>query len=185
MKKVQLFAAICGMTATSVVFGQHTQSLSFSDPGPVFPGLTFNVSVSLTFSGYSSFGLSYWLEVNNALAPFLTITDATYFTFPDPNQTAPNPAVFNSLVGSTAGFMLETRDLGATVNNPNMKMIPQGTYHITDLQFTLTASAPDGFFTVRSTTVSPRISEVTDTDFNDNNIIPAGSLTILIIPEPG
>src|SRR2546423_7147335 len=103
MKKVQLFAAICGMTATSVVFGQHTQSLSFSaPPGPIPPGATFNVSVNLTFSGYSSFGLSYWLEVPNALAPFIAITDAIYFTFPDPNQTAPNPATFNSTIGSTA-----------------------------------------------------------------------------------
>jgi hypothetical protein len=65
-----------------------------------------------------------------------------------------------------------------------MKMVPPGTIHITDLMFTLDAGAPAGMFTLRSTTTSPRISEVTDTDFNDNNIIPAGSVMLNIVPEP-
>ena len=195
MKKATLFTIVCVMRLGFAFgqdvnprgpqdpLGQHTQSLSFNVLGPITPGSTFNVSVSLTFSGYSAFGLSYWLEVDNALAPFLSITGVTYFTFPDPNQTSPNPAPFSSTIGSTAGFMLETRDLGATVNDPNVKMVPQGTYHITDLQFTLAAGAPSGTYTVRSTSVNPRISEVTDTTFSDNNIIPAGSF-VIVVPEP-
>ena len=184
MKKTLLAAIICAVTATSPLFAQHSQSIAFTAPGSITAGSSFSVSVSLTFANYASFGLSYWLEVPNALAPFLHITGATYFTFPDANQLNPNPANFDSTSGSTAGFMNETRDLGATVNDPNTKMQPPGTYHITDLMFTLDAGAPTGMFTLRSTTTSPRISEVTDTDFNDNNIIPAGSVMLNIVPEP-
>jgi hypothetical protein len=185
MKKTLLVAIVCALTATSPLFAQHTQSLSFSNPGPIqSSGQVFNVTVSLTFAGYSSFGLSYWLEVPNALAPFLSITGVTYSTFPDPNQTSPNPAPFSLTSGATAGFMREGRDLGATVNDPTMKMVPPGTYAITNLQFTLAAGAPVGMFSLRNTTVSPTISEVTDTDFNDNNLIPAGSITLNIVPEP-
>src|SRR2546430_1486890 len=91
MKKSLLVAIICALTATSPLFGQHTQSLSLSNPGPLngATGQTFAITVSLTFSGYSSFGLSYWLEVPNALAPFLSIASKTHFTFPDPNQPIP------------------------------------------------------------------------------------------------
>src|SRR2546430_5715651 len=108
MKKLLSIATICAVTATCPIFAQHTQSLSFSDPGPVTPGSKFTVSVTLTWN-YDSFGLSYWLETNNALAPFLSITSATYFAFPDPNQTMPNPAAFDagSSAGASPGFMLE------------------------------------------------------------------------------
>ena len=190
MKKTLLAAIICAVTAISPLFGQaHTQSLSFSDPGPLngATGQAFTVSVLLDFEGYGSFGLSYWLEVQNALAPFLTITGATYFTFPDPNQLSPNPAPFNggAAMGASPGFMLEQRDLGATVNDPTMKFVsPGANHHITDITFMLAPGAPLGMYNLRSTTLFPRISEVTDTDFNDNNIIPAGSVTLNIVPEP-
>ena len=186
MKKLFVVPAIAYLllTTTSLFAQQHTQSLSLSGPGQIPYGpTTFTVSVNLTFGGYSSFGLSYWLEVDNALAPFISLTSVTYFTFPDPNQLNPNPAPFNSTSGSTAGFMLETRDLGATVNDPTMKMIPPGTYHIADLTFSLAPGNPGGFHTLRTTTLSPRVSEVTDTDFNDNNL-PSASITFGIVPEP-
>jgi hypothetical protein len=38
-------------------------------------------------------------------------------------------------------------------------------------------------YDLRSTTSAPRTSEVTDTDFNDNNL-PAAHFTINIVPEP-
>jgi hypothetical protein len=78
--------------------------------------------------------------------------------------------------------MVETCDLGATTND---LMLPlPGTYHITDITFMLAPGTPLGMYDLRSTTHSPRISEVTDTDFNDNNIVPAGSFMINIVPEP-
>ena len=63
-------------------------------------------------------------------------------------------------------------------------MVPPGTYHITDVTFSIAAKVPTGSYTLRSTTFNPRPSEVTDTNFNDNYIIPAGSFTINIVPEP-
>ena len=185
MKKSLLAAVVCALMASSAVYGQHSQSLAFTGPSSIDVNAgTFTLNVNLTFAGYSSFGLSYWLEVDSALAPFLSITGVTYFTFPDPNQMTPNPAPFSLSSGTTAGHMREGRDLGATVNDPTMKQVPPNTYHITDITFTLAAGAPTGMFDLRSTTVSPVISEVTDTDFNDNNIIPAGTFTLNIVPEP-
>jgi hypothetical protein len=182
MKKTLFAALICAMTATSAVFGQHTQQLSFTAPGSIQRGTAFTLTSNLTFTGYSSYGLSYWLEVPNALAPFISITGATYFTFNDGNNVNPFPAAFNTTIGATAGFMSEGNDLGATTN-PLALVLPN-TYHITDVAFLVAAGAPIGSFTLRSTTVTPRISEVTDNKFMDNNIIPAGSIVLNIVPEP-
>jgi hypothetical protein len=184
VKKILLFAIICAMTASNALFGQPTQSLSFSNPGPVTPGSTFNVSVSLTFSGYSAVGVSYWLAVDNALAPFLSIISKTHFTFPDPNQSIPvGGSPFNSTAGSPPGFMNESTDLGATVNDPFTESVLPGMYHITDITFSLAAGAPVGMFTIRLTTMGTRVSEVSDTGFNANNI-PAASVAINVVPEP-
>ena len=45
------------------------------------------------------------------------------------------------------------------------------------------AGAPAGTYTLHSTIVSPRTSEVTDDVFNDNNI-PQASFVFTIVPEP-
>jgi hypothetical protein len=175
-----------GRMATSTVLGQHSQSLVFSGPTTINITTTtaFTLSADLTFSGYSSYGLSYWLEVNDALAPFLSITDVTYSTFVDPNQTTPNPAPFNSMIGATSGFMTENRDLGATVQIVEpQNAVPPGTYHITDVTFSLNAAAPPGTYTLRSTIIAPYVSEVTDTNFMDN-VTPAGTFTFTIGAGP-
>lgn len=198
MKKLLTIAVLCAMTAVS--FAQdpniqpigspkgNTQSLSFAGSNNWTPGTNVNLTVSLTYAGYSSFGLSYWLEVPTALAPFLSITAVTYGAqFPDPNQVAPNPALFNSTSGAIAGYMNETRDLGGTNASTPGSEIPPGTYQINVLTFTLDAGAASlagQSFTMRSTITSPRISEVTDSQFNDNNIIPPGTFVITIVPEP-
>src|SRR5216110_1733418 len=82
MKKTLFATVICAMTATSPLFGQqHMHSLSFIGPSTIniTTTNTFTLAVNLTFSGYSSPGFSYWLEVQSALAPFLFITDVTYY----------------------------------------------------------------------------------------------------------
>lgn len=78
--------------------------------------------------------------------------------------------------------MCETNDLGATTN-PNFP-IPPGTYHIANVTFSLAPNAPPGTYTLRSTTVSPRISEVTDQNMNDNNIDPTGSIVLNVTATP-
>ena len=181
MRKL-LITIICILSITKAVVGQYTQSLSLSGPAQIPYGpTTFTVSVSLTFN-YNSWGLSYWLQVDNALAPFLSLTNVEYFTFPSANSTTPNPAPFDSTSGSDAGYMLERRDLGAAVPD-YMKMAPPGTYHVTDLTFQLAAGNPGGSHTLRITTLAPRMSEVYDTDFDVHNL-PAASFTFNVVPEP-
>ena len=52
---------------------------------------TFTLDVSIKFRGYTAAGLSFWLEAQNALAPHISITNVTYFTFLDPNQSGIQP----------------------------------------------------------------------------------------------
>ena len=163
-----------------------SQSISFSGPANWTPGAMISLDVNLTFAGYTSTGYSYWLEVPNALAPFLSVpNEAQYFTLTDQNQGVANGTMFNVTNGATAGDMALGRDLGATANpEPN---VAAGSYHITTIQFSLAAGAASlngQSFILRSTTVNPFASEVSDTNFNDNNIIPAGMFTINIVPEP-
>ena len=45
-------------------------------------------------------------------------------------------------------------------------------------------NAPAINFIIQSTTVSPHASEVSDTKFNDHNIVPAAQYGVFVIPEP-
>src|ERR1043166_8712456 len=152
--KQTFFAAIVSATmAVSPLVGQtHTQSLLFTGPSSIdiTTTSTFTLSASLTFNGYMTFGLSYWLEVQNDLAPFLTITSVNYFTFPFPNSSM-FPCPFNSTGGASAGYMVAPCDLGATTNNQLM-LPPPGTYHIADITFMLGQGTPIGMYDLRSTT---------------------------------
>ena len=157
------------------------QSMSFSGPSAIdiTTTNTFTLTVNLSFSPYSSPGFSYWLEVQNALGPFLTITGVTYFTFTD--RPPPSVPIFFQEGTIASDYWSEHNDLGGTVN-PNTP-VPAGKYHVTDLMFTIAPGAPLGMYDLRSMTTSPRISEVSDTDFNDNPL-PVAHFTINIVPEP-
>lgn len=184
MKKVLLAAIICATMATSAVFGQHTQSIQITGPGSWTPGTQITLGINLTYAGYSSPGYSLWLEVANAVAPFLNIVSHTNSTFTDPNNVNPKPAPFNLAAGATAGFMTEPNDQGGTTN-PNLP-IAAGTYHVADITLSLDAGASSlvgQTFTIATTTLTPKISEVSDTDFNDNPI-PRSVFTFTIVPEP-
>lgn len=164
------------MTAISPLFG--TQSLSFIGPSSIdiTTTNTFTLTVNLTFSGYTASALSYWLEVQSALAPFLSITGVTRFTFTQ-GSPPPVPIFFN--VSGDPGYSGEPADLGGEAKGP----VPPGTYHVTDITFMLGPGTPLGMFDLRSTTSPPRTSEVIDTDFNDN-ALPAAHFSINIVPEP-
>ena len=182
MKKTLLITTICGIMAAGTAFSQHTQSLSYvpNCGGGCGPNGTFTLDVSLSFSGYSSYGLSYWLEIPNAQASFFHITAETYFTFLDPTQPdQPNQFNYPMTIGVDAGYMATSNDLGAT-NFP--QTVGPGTYQISHVTFSITGAAP-GIYTFYSTTTNPRPSVVTDTDFSDNTI-PRSLFTITIVPEP-
>jgi hypothetical protein len=181
MKKTLLAAIICAFTATSPIFGQqHMQSMSFSGPSVWMPGTTVTLDASLTFSGYNAYALSYWLEVPNAVAPYLAITDIQFFTFPNHGQPI-YPILFNLTNGADPGYMAESFDLGGSAF-PNS--IPSGTYHVTTITFSLAAGAPNGSYTMLTTSQIPLASIVTDTDFNDNGINPPGMFVFQVVPEP-
>lgn len=198
MKKILFIVIICAGIAPSEALSQiqywgptegpianpASQSLIFAGPSTWTPGTSTTLQVFLTYDGYSAFGLSYWLEVPTALAPFLSITGVTYGAqFPDPNSVSPNPSLFNSTSGAIPGYMNQTRDLGSTNASTPGSEIPPGTYQTNTLTFTLDAGAASlggQSFTMRSTITSPRVSEVTDSQFNDNNINPPGMFVITI-----
>jgi hypothetical protein len=173
----------------------QSQFLTFNDNGlgggdathgTHAPGTTFGFDVFATYSGFSSPGLSFWLEASNGLAGSLSITGVTYgTTFPDPTNTAPNPAPFNASAGASPGFLTETRDLGSTINDFGNVPGP-GTYFVAHITFTLSASFVPGNYILQSTVTSPHASEMTSFDgttFADNNM-PAAQYFISEIPEP-
>ena len=167
------------MTAAGTAFSQHTQSLQFV-PSEIVNN-TFTVDTLLTYSGYGSYGLSYWLEIPNAQAIFFHITAETFMTFNDPQQTGwPNEFNFPMTNGVDAGFMATSNDLGATTQP--LTLVPPGTYDISHITFSITG-APSGTYTFYTTSTNPRPSIVTDQGFADNPI-PRASFSITIVPEP-
>lgn len=180
-KTILIFIFICITCGLS--FGQASQSLSFTGPTTWMPNTTFTLNANLTFSGYSAYGVFYWLEVPNAVAPFLSVTGVQYFTFTDPNQLIPNPALFNSTMGARPGYMVETRDFGATAPSLNM---PEGSYPITTLTFSLAAGVPLGTYTMYSTSTSPRISTIGESapNFGTDHNLSAAPFVFTIVPEP-
>ena len=147
---------------------------------------TFSFDVSLTFQGYNSTGLSFWLETVNAFAGSLSVTGVTYgSTFPDATQNFPNPAPFAFPAGASPGQMTENRDLGATLD-PQGPSAGPGTYFVAHITLTLNNATP-GSYILQSTVTSPHTSEATSIDGSGNfadNDLPATQYMITIVPEP-
>jgi hypothetical protein len=172
IKKTLLTAIISALAATGAVFGQqHVQSLYFAPSGTIFQqNDTFTVEAFLTYSGYSAYGLSFWLETPVVGAGFFHITAEQHFVF-DGNT---GPSEF----GCGTTFCITDRDLGGG----SQTLVPPGTLDIAHISFSITNAAPGGY-TFYSTTDNPHTSIVTDQDFNDNPI-PQASFSITIVPEP-
>jgi hypothetical protein len=202
MKKTLLVVIVTALFASGAIANTQpnslirphgtTQSLTFDDLGTGGGGAssgtfgqsgTFSFDVLLTFAGYNSTGLSFWLETATAFAGSLSITGVTYGTeFPDPTQNVPNPAPFNTPTGASPGNMTEQRDLGSTANGTTTA---PGTYFVAHITFTLNNAAP-GSYILQSTVTSPHTSEATSFDgttFADNNL-PSAQYMITIVPEP-
>jgi hypothetical protein len=188
--KRTLLVTLVGLTiVTTSLFAQATQTLSISGPSDWVPGTTVTLSVEDAYSGYLSYGLSYWFMVSNAIAPSLTITSVQYFTFPDGNNIGTFPFSFNSTSGADPGFMTTTTangqsgDLGATGTSPMQPPPPGLPLHVTDITFAIAANAPIGTYTVRTTTASPRDSIQVDSSFGDRPF-PQASFVFNVVPEP-
>jgi PEP-CTERM motif len=190
MKKTILSALIPLFMATSAAFG--TAVIAFNDNGAAggtatsgsyAPTSTITFDVNMTLSGTTtSPGFSLWLEVPNALAPFITITNAQHFVFTIATDSEAMPWSFNDTSGADANYKSDksatlTGDLGAT--GPTQSA---GTFKVETITLQLTG-APAGTYTLQATTLSPKTSEVTDNNqFTD---IPVTSTyTITVVPEP-
>lgn len=179
MRKL-LLMTIIGLTSVFSVSAQQSASLSIIGPASWTPGTVITLSVQDTFanlSGGGASGLTYLLEVNSAIAPFLSITGLNHFTFAE-GFNGPIPVLmirFN--IAGSPGFMREGVDLGGS-NNP-LTIIPNGSYHVTDITFTLAAGAPNGTYTLRTTPQSIQ----TDGNFLDVPI-PQASFVFTVVPEP-
>ena len=185
-----LTLSCCALLATAA-FGQQSIKITTSGTGNTAgsftPGSAFSLDNSVTFTGFTGVGLSYWLQVPVALAPFITITSEQYFTWTDPNQSGANTG-FTSTTNANPGFMIENRDLGATsTTDPNDNSFLQaqapGSYLVSTLTFTLSASAPAGTYTLLSSTLGGKASAIGDSNFGSHSV-PGASYSITVVPEP-
>ena len=179
----------CLLLTAGLAFGQ-TQSLSLTNSGlnhiTLSSGTTaFELDVSSTWTGYSSVGLSYWLQVPTSVASDFSITGVTYSsTFPNANQTSPTTVPFNDSTaadGAATNFTLETRDLGAVVTDTSMPAAA-GTYSDTTMTINVAGLAP-GTYTLESTFSGSRVSEQSDNSFGDH-AFGTSAFTITVVPEP-
>src|ERR1700681_1874067 len=168
MKKT-LLITIIGLTTACSMFAQESAILSITGPSSWVPGTSITLSVQDTYTNLGgSYGLTYFLSVNSSVAPFLSITGLSHFTFTD-GYNGPFPILF--------GTGTEGVDLGGA-NNP-LTLIPDGSYHVTDITFTVAAGAPVGTYTLR--TRPPSIQ--TDANFQDVSI-PESTFVFNVVPQP-
>lgn len=167
-------------------------TLTTTTGGTYNPTDTFSLSLRLNYPGPQPTNiqsLSYWFEVPNALAPFITIT--TQAVNSNGNETpvftqnlAPSgdfPMSFNTAADS--GFMRDNAsgsggDLGGSAVN---SISPSAnTYYVSTLTFHL-AGAPVGTYNLETTLSPPTsVSNASSAAFT----LPQAVYTLAVVPEP-
>ena len=189
MKKQLGITVGCLLFMVGLTFGAN-ETLTLQSGGLSSITLTsgttsFTLDVSSSWTGYSSTGLSYWLQVPTSVASSFSLTSGTYFSpFSDANQTAPSAVLFNDSTaadGASSGSTIETRALGGIVpiGAPNTTA---GTYQNMSMTVNLNGLAP-GTYTLESTISGSRPSEQSDDSFVGHNF-PVSTFTITVVPEP-
>ena len=188
--KVKLIS-ISGLLLTAgLAFGAN-ETLSLTSGGTNSITLSsgtasFQLDVSSSWTGYSSIGLSYWLQVPTSVAGDFSLTDITYGSaFPDPNQSGPTTVPFDDSTaadGAKSGYSIETRDLGGTETTVTSGSgVPAGTYSETSMTVNVSGLSPGTY--VLATTTGSRPSEQSDSSFVAHNF-PEADFTITVVPEP-
>jgi hypothetical protein len=159
----------------------------------VAAGSTFSLDSYIQFTGFTSTGLSYWLEASSALAPHLTLTTESYFQNWTGSQTGTNSA-FAGTAGADSGFLREGRDLGSTStftvdSNGQFQSWNDaraaGNYKVSTLNFSLDPSTPAGTYLIQITTMGSIVSEINDDQSTPNDhAVALASFTLTVIPEP-
>lgn len=192
MKRQLSIAIGCLLLMAGLAFGQESIAIYNSGTnttsGTFNSTDSFNLDVFSTYTGYSSFGLSYWLQVPDGIASQVSLTNAQYFTFSNANNSGPATVAFDTTgsgTGADTGFTLETRDLGGTVPDTSTPAngIAAGTYHDTTFTVNLNGVAP-GTYELRSTVLPSRVSEQSDTSFTAHAFDSQAVYTITVVPEP-
>jgi hypothetical protein len=199
MKKSLLLTFAGLMAAVTMTFGQSaTFALSDNNlyggtatSGTFLASDTFTLSLSGTISGmtagFSATGFSLWMEDPTALGSALSLTSFTMGQWTDKNQ-ATVPKTFTDTVGTHSGFLsdktaTQSGDMGGT--DAGGQNVGNGTYSLANYTFSLSGAAP-GTYTIFTTTVSPKGSEI---NFDNGATFsqafaPAAAYTITIVPEP-
>jgi PEP-CTERM motif len=200
MKKLFLALACIGLMASGVL--AQTASLSFNDfgggggaanSGSYAAGGSFSFDIFLTTVGQAAgdrtTGLSYWFQTSGIAATgmYFTITNRNFTDTLSANGTSP----FNTGIQDPTGDVIpaspgNAHDIGGTVGlNPGQ--LPNLTYFVATLTFSISPSAAPGVYTITTTTVSPHVSEATNHTaagpFMDMNLSPM-TYTITVVPEP-
>ncbi|MGH8093674.1 MAG: PEP-CTERM sorting domain-containing protein [Chthoniobacterales bacterium] len=190
MKKQLSLTIGCLLLMAGLTFGA-SETLSLTSGG--FNNITlnsgttsFNLNVNSSWTGYSSIGLSFWLQMPTASASGFTLTNVTVGSavFPDPNQTSPSTVPFNDSTpadGADTGYSIETRDLGSTINDFNNPVVA-GNYLVATATVNLSGIAP-GTYIMESGFSGSRKSEQSDTNFASHNF-PESFFTITVLPVP-
>jgi hypothetical protein len=193
MKKIILSALIPLLMATSAAFG--SAMISFDDNNGAATAGSYNSTDTFSFDVLLSFtnpptsvrGYSLWLEVPTALAPFITITGESYFTYTLATD-ATATKTFTDSAGADSGYLTDksasaSGDLGAVTTDGSALPAPQTGLKVATITFSL-SGAPAGIYTLQSTIASPKTSEATEggtfTDFN----FAQSQYTITVVPEP-
>ena len=200
--KIKLLTLIgCLLLTAGSTFGVQVISLYTAGTGPSGTntlqkstsvgagGGAFSLDTYVNFTGFTGQGLSYWLEVPTALAPFISITNEQVFTWTDPNSSNVT-TTFTSSVGANGGYLAEPRDLGGTSqldqnSNPTQTQ-PAGTYQVSTLSISIAAGAPAGTYTLLTTAGggAGKDSEVSDTTSTRHAFDSQAAYTITVVPEP-
>jgi hypothetical protein len=196
MKKTILLLTTALLLTAGWAMAQ-TASLSFNDnglgggtatDGTYLPTSTFNFDVFMTYSGGTAAqGLSYWLETENGVAPNITNTAQTYFTFTIAQDGEAKPWTFTDTSGADAGFKTDqsatqSGDFGATITSG---FPGPGTFQVSNLVFSLAGAAPGTYHLELCllSTNTPKASEAT-VDFNDVFFTTRTTYTFTVVPEP-
>jgi hypothetical protein len=215
MKKTILTALLPIVMATSAAFGANLIAFDANptgkgiDPSAVDPnahinlfahgttntslsvavGSTFSLDTSISFTGFTAKGLSYWLEAQTSLASHLTLVSESYQQSWGGNNGVSNNAFATSGAGTgtDSGFLRELPDLGSTsgtggnVDHP----LTAGTYQVSQLNFSLDNSIAPGTYTLQLTTLSPVISEISDNQSTPaDHQVALATFTLTVVPEP-
>ena len=177
MKTLSLIGVCLLLVCTATPSARAQYSLSMTgNAASVAPGQTFSFTLTLTSSGATSVGLSYFLQVldggGNGLFR-ITARDLTGSTFSDPITS-------NAIALQSGDALLDPRnnsDLGAILADPNA---PNGAGSFLVANYTLQALggiAPGVY------TISTANAIVTDASFGDNAVANA-TFNVTVVPEP-